>query len=115
MKMRNSALAFLAIAVALPLAAAVQTWTGVALVDQRCATKFKPSTVGTHTRSCALGCALSGFGILTSDGTFLKFDKDGSKKALDELKASTKKDHLRATVTGDLDGSTITVQSVKLD
>jgi hypothetical protein len=115
MKMRKSALGFLAIAAALPLAAAVQTWTGVALVDQKCSVKFNASTVDTHTRSCALGCASSGYGILTSDGTFLKFDKEGSQQALDQLKASTKKDHLRATVIGDLDGSTIKVQSVKLD
>ena len=113
--MRKSVLAMLAIAAALPLAAAVQTWTGVALVDQKCSAKFNPSTVDAHTRSCALGCASSGYGILTSDGTFLKFDKDGSQKALDALKVSTKKDHLRATVMGDLDGTTIKVQSVKLD
>ena len=113
--MRKSVLAFLALAAALPLAAAVQTWTNVALVDQTCSAKFKPSTVDTHTRTCALACASSGYGILTSDGTFLKFDKVGSQKALDELKASTKKDHLRATVIGDLDGGMIKVQSVKLD
>ena len=113
--MRKSTLVVLAIAAALPLAAAMQTWTNVSLMDQKCSVKFKPGTVDTHTRSCALSCASSGFGILTSDGTFLKFDKDGSQKALDELKASTKKDHLRATVTGDLDGTTIKVQSVKLD
>lgn len=106
---------FLAIAAALPLAAAVQTWTNVPLVDQKCSTKFKPSTVDTHTRSCALACESTGYGILTSDGTFLKLDKDGSQKALDELKAATKKDHLRATVTGELEGNTLKVQSIKLD
>lgn len=113
--MRKCLFAFLAIAAALPLAAAVQTWTNVPLVDQKCSTKFKSSTVDTHTRSCALACESTGYGILTSDGTFLKFDKDGSQKALDELKASTKKDHLRATVTGELEGSTLKVQSIKLD
>lgn len=79
--MRTSVFAFLAIAAALPLAAAVQTWTNVPIVDQNCSTKFKPSTVDTHTRTCALACESSGYGILTSDGTFLKFDKDGSQKA----------------------------------
>jgi len=113
--MRKSLVAFLAIAAALPLTAAVQTWTNIPLVDQKCSTKFKPSTVDTHTRSCALACESTGYGILTSEGTFLKFDKDGSQKALDELKASTKKDHLRATVTGELEGSTLKVQSIKLD
>jgi hypothetical protein len=43
------------------------------------------------------------------------FDKDGSAKATDALKATTKKDHVRATVTGEMDGSTIKVQSITLD
>ncbi len=113
--MKKFALAVLAFAAALPLAAAVQTWTNVPLVDQKCSTKFTSSTVDTHTRTCALACESTGYGILTSDGTFLRFDKDGSQKALDELKASNKKDHLHATVTGDMEGKVIKVQSIKLD
>lgn len=113
--MKKFVLALLAFAAALPLAAAVQTWTNVQLVDQSCSTKFTPKTVDTHTRSCALACEASGYGILTSEGTFLRFDKDGSQKALDELKTSTKKDHLRVTVTGDMEGKVIKVQSIKLD
>ena len=54
-------------------------------------------------------------GILTADGAFLKFDKAGSRKALDELKASTKKDHVRATVTGDVQDGVLKVQTIKLD
>jgi len=109
------AIAALALAVALPLIAADQTWSHVSLVDQKCSGKFKPDTADTHTLSCALACASSGFGILTSDGSFLMFDKDGTQKATDALKASTQKDHLRATVTGALDGKTIKVSSIKLD
>jgi VCBS repeat-containing protein len=109
------ALAALAIAVALPLFAADQTWSNVSLIDQKCSTRFKPDTADTHTLSCAMACASSGFGILTSDGTFLMFDKDGSQKATNALKASTQKDHIRATVTGALDGKTIKVSSIKLD
>jgi hypothetical protein len=113
--MKASAVAFLAILAALPLAGAVQTWTNVPLIDRKCSAKFKPSTVDTHTRSCALACESSGYGILTSDGTFLKLDKNGSQKALDELKSSKSKDHLRTTVTGELEGNTVKVQSIKLD
>jgi hypothetical protein len=120
MKMKKSVLAalvlaILAIAAALPLFAADQTWSNVSLVDQKCSTKFKTDTADTHTLSCALACASSGFGILTSDGAFLMFDKNGSQKATDALKAATQKDHLRATVTGQLDGKTIKVSSIKLD
>ncbi|MCC7498422.1 MAG: hypothetical protein IT160_12645 [Bryobacterales bacterium] len=100
---------------ALPLLAAAETWTDVPLIDQNCSTKYNFKTADTHTRSCALSCASSGYGILTSSGTYLKFDKSGSQKVLKELKASSKKDHIRATVTGDQEGSSIKVQSVKLD
>ncbi len=113
--MKKEFVVFLAMAIALPLAGAVQTWTDVPLVDQNCSRKFTPKTVDTHTRSCAMACERSGYGILTSDDKFLKFDKEGSQEALRELQASTKKDHLRATVTGDLEGNTVKVQSLKLD
>jgi hypothetical protein len=113
--MNKLSFAFVALAAAFPLAAAVQTWTNVALIDHKCSTKIKPRTVDTHTRSCSLTFESSGYGILTADGTFLKFDKEGSQKALDELKASAKKDHLRATVTGDREGDMVKVQSIKLD
>jgi hypothetical protein len=67
-----------------------------------------------HTRQCALGCEDSGFGIVTADQKFLKFDADGNSKIAAALKASDKKDHLRVNVTGDVDGDTIKVTSVKL-
>ncbi|MCC6343249.1 MAG: hypothetical protein IT166_13675 [Bryobacterales bacterium] len=99
----------------LPLAAATQTWTNVSLIDQKCSAKYKPATADTHTRNCALACESSGYGILTADGTFLKFDKAGNEKVLGELKASSKKDHIRATVTGEMKGNTLDVKTVKLD
>lgn len=108
-------LACILIAAVLPLAAAAETWTNAPLLDQNCATKYTLKDADTHTRSCALSCASSGFGILTSDGKFLKFDDAGSKKALAALKGSKKSDHLRATVTGEMANDTIRVQSVKLD
>jgi hypothetical protein len=103
------------IAAALPLAAAAETWTSAPLIDQKCSTKYTLKDADTHTRGCALSCASSGFGILTSDGKFLKFDDAGSKKALAALKGSKKSDHLRATVTGEVASDTIMVQSIKLD
>ncbi len=111
--MKTLALVLLSLA-ALPLAAATQTWTNAPLIDTKCSAKFKPNTADTHTRNCALACESSGYGILTPDGAFLTFDKAGSEKALSELKASTKKDHLRATVTGELEGHTLKVQTIKL-
>ena len=108
-------LASILIAAAFPLAAAAETWNNAPLVDQNCSAKFTLKDADTHTRSCALACASSGYGILTSDGKFLKFDDAGSKKALAALKASKKSDHLRATVTGEAANGTIKVESLKLD
>jgi hypothetical protein len=97
--------------VAVPLYAG--TWTKVPLTDAMCAEKVKDNP-DSHSRQCIINCADSGFGIL-ADGKFLKFDEEGNRKVLALLKESDKKDHIRVTVAGRLDGETITVESVSLD
>jgi hypothetical protein len=67
-----------------------------------------------HTRECALKCSAGGYGILTPDKKFLKFDSEMNSKISGELKASSKQDHLRVDVTGDVQGDTLKVTSVKL-
>ena len=99
---------------AVPLLAAVETWNHVTLVDAMCAATIKANP-DAHTTECALHCGAEGMGLLTADGTFLKFDDAGTKQALTVLKATKKKDHLRATVIGERSGDSVTVQSVKLD
>ena len=89
------------------------TFKDVSVLDVACSKKAA-ATADTHTRECALMCKESGFGIVTSDQKFLKFDADGNAKVLEQLKASDKKDHLRVNVTGDVDGDTLKVKSVKL-
>lgn len=103
----------LAALAALPVLAGAETWTDVSIVDVACSAKVKASP-DTHTRACALQCSKSGYGIVTQDGSFLKFDQKGNDEALSALKNSAKKDHLRVTVNGELSGDTIHVQSVKL-
>jgi hypothetical protein len=98
---------------ALPSLAAVQSYNDVALVDVNCSTKVAADP-DTHTRACALKCAASGFGVITKDKQFVKFDAEGNAKIVEALKASDKKDHLRVDVTGDLQGDTLKVTSVKL-
>lgn len=98
---------------ALPAFGATQTFTDVSVVDSNCSKKVADNP-DTHTRACALKCEASGYGILTSDKKFLKFDAEGNKQIVAALKASTKKDHLRADVTGDVEGDNIKVTSVKL-
>lgn len=98
---------------ALPAFGATQTFTDVSIVDSNCSKKVADNP-DTHTRACALKCEASGYGIITSDKKFLKFDAEGNKEVVAALKASTKKDHLRADVAGDVEGDSIKVTSVKL-
>jgi hypothetical protein len=98
---------------AMPALAAVETYKDVSVVDANCSTKVAADP-DSHTRACALKCAASGFGIVTKDKQFLKFDAAGNAKIADALKASDKKDHLRVDVSGDVQGDTLKVTSIKL-
>lgn len=96
------------------LLAAPETWSHAALMDNQCAAKFKDNP-DKHDKKCALQCQKAGYGIYTQDGTFLKLDTAGNQKVLDALKNSSATDHLRVTVTGERQGETIKVASLKLD
>ena len=98
------------------------------LMDQMCSSKAEVRIVSgprleggmivaeAHTRECALmpACEKSGYGVFTYDNKFLKFDPAGSRKALAALKASKKEDDLKVEVTGEIQGDTIKVASLKL-
>lgn len=103
----------LTLVLALPTFAAAETWNNVSIIDSQCSTKAKANP-DAHTRTCAMACAKSGFGILTKDGQYLKFDNKGNQEALNLLQNSTEKDHLRVDVTGEKQGNVIHVQSLKL-
>jgi hypothetical protein len=97
---------------ALPSLAA-DTYKNAPVVDVNCSKKAAADP-DSHTRECALKCAASGFGIVTPDNKFLKFDSDGNAKIAEALKASDKKDHLRVDVSGDVQGDTLRVTSIRL-
>ena len=82
------------------------------LVDTMCSHK---DDLAAHTTKCAIGCAKGGYGIMTADGKFLKFDETGNAKALALLKDTKKESDLKATVVGSADGDTLKVESVSLD
>jgi hypothetical protein len=63
---------------AMPAFAVAATYDNVPVVD-------------THTRACALKCAASGFGIVTKDQQFFKFDAAGDAKIVEALKVSSAK------------------------
>jgi len=98
------------------------------LIDEMCSSKAEVRIVSgprleggmivaeAHTRECALmpACQRSGYGVFTYDNKFLKFDPAGSRKALAALRASKKEDDLKVEVTGEVQGDTIKVASLKL-
>lgn len=98
---------------AAPAFAAAETYKDVPVVDVNCSKKVAADP-DSHTRACALKCAGSGYGILTKDNQFLKFDAAGNKQITKQLKASDKKDHLRVDVDGTVKGDTLAVSSVQL-
>src|SRR2546425_13305364 len=98
---------------AMPALATVETYKDVPVVDSNCSKKVAADP-DSHTRACALKCQESGFGIVTKDKQFLKLDANGNAQVIAALKASDKKDHLRADVTGDVQGDTVKVNSFQL-
>jgi hypothetical protein len=98
---------------AMPALAAVESYKDVPVVDANCSKKVAANP-DSHTRACALKCAASGYGIITKDKQFLKFDAEGNSKISEALKTSDKKDHLRVDVSGDVQGDTLKVNSIKL-
>ena len=98
---------------ALPAFAATETFSDVPVVDVNCSKKVAADP-DSHTKDCALKCQGSGYGIVTQDKQFLKLDPNGNKEVVAALKASDKKDHLRADVIGDREGDTLKVTSFKL-
>jgi uncharacterized protein YxeA len=112
--MKSILVALVILGLAVSVFAAVETWKNVTLIDAMCAGKMKDNP-DAHTTECTRNCTHSGLGILTADGTFLKFDEAGQQQAVAALKDTKKKHHLRVTVTGERVGDTIQVQSLKLD
>lgn len=93
--------------------ASAENFANVPVVDVACSSKVKANP-DAHTRECALKCQKSGYGIVTSDGKFLKLDSAGNQKVSDLLKSSSQKDHLRVNVDGQVEGDTVKVQSISL-
>ena len=96
------------------VSAAEETWTNVPVVDTLCITRVKDNP-DAHTTQCALQCAKGGYGLLTPEGAYLKFDAAGNEKTVAALKATQKADHLRATVTGERNGDGIKVTSISIE
>lgn len=88
------------------------------LVDVACASDEgqKPGFGAKHSKACLQmpDCARSGYAVLTDDKNVIKFDAAGNlqaKKFISELK---KKDDIKITVTGSVNGDSISVSKIEL-
>ncbi len=89
------------------------------LIDKMCSAKAisgGQTAAVAHDRDCLLqdACTKTGYGVYTADGKYMKLDAAGDAKALAAIKASKKKDNFKVSVTGDVDGDSIKVTTLKL-
>ena len=89
-------------------AASAESFAGT-VVDVMCRAK----DLASHTRECSLSCAKSGFGIVTAEGKFLKFDEAGNARTLSALKKTAKEKDLKAKVTGTVSGDLLKVDTIE--
>ncbi len=116
MKRTLITISMLLAAMSMPLAA--ETVEGY-LVDKACSAKVVEGGVDAakmHTKDCAVmdNCKASGYGVVTSDGKFLKFDSDGDRMAFKVLGFTSRKDNIKVTVNGEVDGDSIVVVAIQL-
>ena len=100
---------FAVLTLTLAAAGSAADFTGT-VVDVMCRGK----DLAGHTRECAVTCSKSGYGLVTADGKFLKFDESGNARTLTALKKSAKEKDLKAKVAGTLDGDVLKVQAIEL-
>jgi len=79
------------------------------VVDVMCRGK----DLASHTRECAITCSRSGYGMVTADGKFLKFDEAGNARTLAALKKLSKEKDLKAKVMGTISGDVLKVESIE--
>jgi len=87
---------------------AAETLSGT-VVDVMCRGK----DLASHTRECAVTCSKSGFGLVTADGKFLKFDESGNARTLTALKKLGREKDLKAKVTGSATGEVVKVEGIE--
>jgi hypothetical protein len=114
MRIRKTLVAAVFAMLVLPALAAAETWKNVPLIDHDCLNKVKADP-DKHPTSCLIMCSDSGYGVLTSDGSWLKFDKSGNEKALKALHETKKTAGIRVTVNGERQGDEIKVATITID
>jgi hypothetical protein len=88
------------------------------LVDVACSGRRarKPGPPAVHSKSCLQmpSCNDSGYGVLTEDKQFIRFDEGGNQKVR-KLLAETDKDHdFKVSVSGSMDGDKMKISRIDL-
>jgi hypothetical protein len=105
-------LSLIALVFALAGASQAAEWTGH-LMDSMCAPTMRDKAAS-HTAECMKGCRDSGYGLVTQDGKYIKFNEAGNTKAVAELERSGKQENLLVKVAGELKGGVIQVESITM-
>lgn len=90
------------------------------IIDRDCADTFLKLGIEKtlkQDRNCSLmrnGYARSGYGVLTDNKHFYRFDDAGNKLALRLLHNTPDKDNLKVIVKGDIQGDTIHVTDMSM-
>ena len=88
------------------------------LVDLACAAEEgqKPGFGAKHSKDCLQmeDCVKSGYGVLTDDKKVIKFDQASNEQAKKFIAELKKAKDIRVTVTGTLNGDTLTVNKIEL-
>lgn len=88
--------------------ACAESFSGT-VVDIMCRGK----DLASHTRECAIACAKSGYGLVTAEGKFLKFNETGNARTLAALKKLSREKDLKAKVSGTLHGDVLDVETIE--
>ena len=84
------------------------------LMDNMCAATRLNQAAG-HTLRCIKSCSKSGFGIVTNQGQYVRFDEAGNVKALRALKQTAKQNNLLAKVSGQMKDGVIQVDKLTIE
>ena len=88
------------------------------LVDVACAMEEgqKPAFGPGHSKGCLQmpDCANSGYGVLTADRKFIRFDKASNEEAKKFIAGMSKEKDIRVTVTGTVNGDQMKVTKIEL-
>ena len=91
------------------------------LLDGACYDRLKPKAnltiaAGLHSRDClrAPFCERSGYGVLTDDKRFIKFDQASNERVKKFIATFNKETDIKVTVTGTVDGDKMTLSKIEL-